>query len=201
MLTNEKILDVFAGLLNEDKDREVMKTRHGYITVLWHEKRKEYDFLTTVLTPRQLLTELMSDYVEYRTYLLTDGKRDLTKAEKAAFKKEAQVLKQKCLEEENLVLTFERVEEVFAKYIREVGLEIVPVAHGRLILQWSPRGDFYQTNMLCITPDNLLNALVGLYSSDLVSKKTHGLREATADEVEKANEQGERMRAECLKGI
>lgn len=101
MLTFERILEAFAPYLAADKDAEVILTRHGYTFMVWDGNRHDWYSVTVCETPEELLDALTDSVKTYEEWKLTDGERDPTDAENAAFAETAETYRQKCFEKQS----------------------------------------------------------------------------------------------------
>ena len=101
MLTFERILEVFAPYLAADADAEVILTRHGYTFMVWDNNRHDWYSVEACETPEELLDALTDSVKTFEEWKLTDGERDPTDAENAAFDKIAETYRQKCLAEQS----------------------------------------------------------------------------------------------------
>ena len=98
------------------------------------------------------------------------------------------------------MLTFERVLNVFEDILREDPLyEIVLTSHGYTLLGLdSYRNQWYSAELL-ETPEDMLDALLGVYSSNLELQFTGGERDDLTEQEEKEIEaRCQRLRKKCL---
>ena len=98
------------------------------------------------------------------------------------------------------MLTFERVLNVFEDILREDPLyEIVLTSHGYTLLGWdSYRNQWYSAELL-ETPDVMLDALLGVYSSYLESELLGNERDDLTEQEEKEIEaRCQRLREKCI---
>lgn len=202
MLTYEKVLDTFAEYLAEDTEQDAIKARHSYITAYWHAEREEYDFLQTCSTPEELLDDLVSDYTQYQLFKLTHGKREETREEKVSCKAMGEALREKCLNEQDAFLTFERVINCFAPYLgQDDKRELVKVAHGYLSILWDSEREDYQFFDYCATPEDLMERLVKAYVSFQLAILTDGDCDYTVEEKDTAESKAAKLKARCIEGI
>ena len=99
MLTFKKVLEIFGDYLAEDKSYEVLDTSRGYMVVNW--ENCENDWITAQLCriPEDLRDVLRFSYVEYQSFLRTDGyKRDLTGQEEQDIEQMGMELAARCEE-------------------------------------------------------------------------------------------------------
>lgn len=101
MLTNDKVLEVFASYLEQDPNYEVVWTSHGYTVMAWDHCR-EYWYATDLCqTPEELRDMLINAYQDYLEYgLVAEEERDLTEQEKEAVQKKCQMMYDRCMEVE-----------------------------------------------------------------------------------------------------
>ena len=92
----ERILEVFAEILEQDPLCEVVTTRHGYTLLYWEPRRKEYVRATLCRTPKALLDALLKNYAEFAEDKLTGMDRELTAEEGARIRKDCERLRMQC---------------------------------------------------------------------------------------------------------
>lgn len=100
------------------------------------------------------------------------------------------------------MLSFEKILQVFEDILRLDPLyEVVSTSHGYTMLGWdSYRNQWYSAELL-ETPKSMLDALLGVYSSNLELQFTGGERDdLTVQEEEEIEAQCQRLRDECLLG-
>lgn len=97
-LTFERVISCFAPYLEQDDKRELVKVAHGYLSILWDSKMKDYQFFDYCATPEHLMEHLAGAYVSFQLVLLTDGNREYTEEENKAAENEAAKLKARCVE-------------------------------------------------------------------------------------------------------
>ena len=98
------------------------------------------------------------------------------------------------------MLTFERVLNIFEDILQQDPLyEVVSTSHGYTLLGWdSYRNQWYSAELL-ETPEDMLDALLGNYSSNLEFQLTGGERDELAEqEKEEIEARGEQLRKKCL---
>lgn len=202
MLTYEKVLTTFADYMAEDVEQDTIKARHGYITAYWHTERAEYDFLQTSTTPEELLDALVGDYTQYQLFKLTRGQREEIPEEKASCEAMGEALREKCLNEQDDYLTFERVIGCFAPYLEQDDKrELVKVAHGYLSILWDSDRKDYQFFDYCATPEDLMERVVKAYVSFQLAILTDGDRDYTEEEEDAAEIETAKLKACCIEGI
>ena len=98
------------------------------------------------------------------------------------------------------MLTFERVLNVFEDILREDPLyEIVFTSHGYTLLAWDAHRNQWYSAELLVTPEDMLDALLGNYSSNLEFQLTGGERDELAEqEKEEIEARCEQLRKKCL---
>lgn len=96
--------------------------------------------------------------------------------------------------------TFERVLNVFEDILREDPLyEIVLTSHGYTLLAWDAHRNQWYSAELLGTPDVMLDALLGVYSSYLELQFTGGERDDLTEQEEKEIEtRCQQLREKCL---
>ena len=98
------------------------------------------------------------------------------------------------------MLTFEKILKVFEDILRQDPLyEVVSTSRGYTQLGWdSYRNQWYSAELL-ETPEDMLDALLGNYSSNLELQFTGGERDdLTEQEEEEIEVQCQRLRKACL---
>ena len=98
------------------------------------------------------------------------------------------------------MLTFERVLNVFEDILREDPLyEIVLTSHGYTLLAWDAHRNQWYSAELLETPEDMLDALLSNYSSNLELQFTGGERDdLTEQEEEEIDAQCKQLRKKCL---
>ena len=89
MLTYEMVLEIFADYLKQDKELEVLVSRHGYILIEWDNDHDSFCSAQLCHTPEELFDLLLDDCQIYEEIQLTKGRRELTM-------EDAQTAKEKC---------------------------------------------------------------------------------------------------------
>ena len=98
-LTFAKVIYVFRDYLNENKNVEIIKVRHGYAALLWDEKIQEYIITEGFPTPEELAVFLSDSYYCYHELKVNgNGKRDLTPEEADEINEASEALLNKCFE-------------------------------------------------------------------------------------------------------
>ena len=98
-LSYEKVLRVFSGYLNQDKEIEIVRVEHGYAILVWNEEYQNYTDVEAVTSPQELAEKLAGSYNTFLLMLMSgEGAWDLTPEEKAPAEQSAQALLAKCLE-------------------------------------------------------------------------------------------------------
>lgn len=98
------------------------------------------------------------------------------------------------------MLTFEKIMQVFEDILRQDPLyEVVSTSHGYTLLGWdSFRNQWYSAELL-ETPEDMLDALLVNYSSNLELQFTRGERdEPTEQEKKVIKAQCKQLRKNCL---
>ena len=98
------------------------------------------------------------------------------------------------------MLTFERVLNAFEDILLQDPLyEVVSTSHGYTLLGWdSYRNQWYSAELL-ETPEDMLDALLGNYSSNLELQFTGGERDDLTEQEKKVIEaQCKQLRKNCL---
>ena len=98
MLTFEKILQVFDGILRQDPLYEVVSTSHGYTLLGWEPNREEWYSALRLDTPEAMLDALLDAYSSYVEGQVTNSNRDLTEQEQQELNARCQELREKCLQ-------------------------------------------------------------------------------------------------------
>lgn len=76
MLTNEKVLKIFKGYLDEDQALDVISTRRGYAVMLWDSAQQDWSDVECCQTPEILFDKLLDSFVCYQEYLMLLAKRN-----------------------------------------------------------------------------------------------------------------------------
>ena len=98
------------------------------------------------------------------------------------------------------MLTFEKILQVFEDILQQDPLyEVVSTSHGYTLLGWdSYRNQWYSAELL-ETPEDMLDALLGNYSSNLELQFTGGERDDLTEQEKKVIEaQCKQLRKNCL---
>ena len=98
MLTFEKVLEVFADYLKQDRLYEVVITSHGYTLMAWEPERSQWYSAEIMITPENLMDGLLDAYANFREDQITDNDRDLTQQEQVGLGRERAILRKKCME-------------------------------------------------------------------------------------------------------
>lgn len=98
------------------------------------------------------------------------------------------------------MLTFERILQVFEDILRQDPLyEIILTSHGYTLLAWDAHRNQWYSAELLETPEIMLEALLGVYSSYLESVfMGDGRDDLTEQEKKEINAQCNQLRAKCL---
>ena len=98
------------------------------------------------------------------------------------------------------MLTFERVLNVFEDILREGPLyEIVFTSRGYTLLAWDAHRNQWYSAELLVTPEDMLDALLGVYSSFLESELLGNERDdLTEQEEEESETRCQRLRVKCI---
>lgn len=76
------VLDVFEDYLAEDKNLELLWSKHGVTVGLWSEHAQEWEDFTTCADAKALCAELCKQYTAYKATMLSKRRgHDLSKAE------------------------------------------------------------------------------------------------------------------------
>ena len=96
--------------------------------------------------------------------------------------------------------TFTRILNVFEDILRQDPLyEVVSTSHGYTLLAWDEHRHQWYSAELLETPDAMLDALLGVYSSYLESELLGNERDdLTEQEEEEIEAQCQRLRKACL---
>lgn len=93
------------------------------------------------------------------------------------------------------MLTFERILQVFEDILREDPLyEIVSTSHGYTLLGWDSHGEEWYSAEILRTANEMLEALLRVYSNYWEYQFTKGERELTAYEEKEIDIQCEKLR-------
>lgn len=97
------------------------------------------------------------------------------------------------------MLTFEKVLEVFADYLKHDPLyEIVLTSHGYTLMAWEPeRSQWYSAEYMS-TPKNLMDGLLDAYSNFREEQITDNERDLTQQEQAKLNGECSLLREKCI---
>ena len=98
------------------------------------------------------------------------------------------------------MLTFEKILQVFEDILREDPLyEIVFTSHGYTLLAWDAHRNQWYSAELLVTPEDMLDALLGVYSSFLESELLGNARDdLTEQEEEEIETRCQRLRVKCI---
>ena len=98
------------------------------------------------------------------------------------------------------MLTFEKILQVFDDILRQDPLyEVVSTSHGYTLLAWDDHRHQWYSAELLETPDAMLDALLGVYSSYLESELLRNERDdLTEQEEEEIEAQCQQLREECI---
>lgn len=91
-MTFENVMKAFADYLREDKDCEVLQTRHGYTVMMWDDIEQRWNSCEYCATPEQLADELMNGYTVLLEYQATKGQRELDDNDHAQIEKKQKEL-------------------------------------------------------------------------------------------------------------
>ena len=90
------------------------------------------------------------------------------------------------IEGAGLVLTFEKVMEVFKDYLDEdTRYEIVMTSHGYTVLEWDSRANIWAGEELCATPEIMRDVLLDCFTGYLEYKAITASGEITEAEQER----------------
>ena len=98
------------------------------------------------------------------------------------------------------MLTFERVLNAFEDILQQDPLyEVVSTSHGYTLLAWDAHRNQWYSAELLVTPEDMLDALLGVYSSFLESELLGNERDdLTEQEEEEIEARCQRLRKACL---
>lgn len=98
------------------------------------------------------------------------------------------------------MLTFEKILQVFEDILRQDPLyEVVSTSHGYTLLAWDDHRHQWYSAELLETPEDMLDALLGVFSSYLESELLGNERDdLTEQEEEEIETRCKQLRAECL---
>ncbi len=68
MLTYDKVQEIFADYLAEDKSAEIVSTRHCRALMMWDEAGQDWTLVVPCKTPEELFEALLWEYDKYHTY-------------------------------------------------------------------------------------------------------------------------------------
>ena len=71
MLTNERVLKIFADYLEKDQALEIVPTRHGYAVMLWDKAGQDWSEVTCCPTPEDLFDKLLDAATGYQAVSYT----------------------------------------------------------------------------------------------------------------------------------
>ena len=83
MLTFEKVLEIFEDYLAQDMEREVYKSRYGYVCVSFNGSPPDppYCECDVCRTPEELFDHLLVEYKSFVSIQLTKGRREENEAD------------------------------------------------------------------------------------------------------------------------
>lgn len=102
MLTFEKVQEIFHDYLSADTEIEILKSRHGYLRVVWDRNFLTCDDDVLCRTPRELFDILLQDFEAFQEIKLTKGRRDLTEEDKLQVANMCSVFIENCRQEERV---------------------------------------------------------------------------------------------------
>lgn len=98
MLSFEKILKVFEGILQQDSLYEVVSTSHGYTLLAWDAHRNQWYSAELMGTPEIMLDALLGVYSSYLESAFIGNRRDdLTEQEEEEIETRCNQLREDCL--------------------------------------------------------------------------------------------------------
>ena len=99
-----------------------------------------------------------------------------------------------------LMLTFEKVLDVFTDYLQQDPLyEVVLTSHGYTLMAWEPRKNQWYTAEIMETPEILLDALLCKNAEYLEEQLTDSERDLTPEEQAEIDAVCSQLKAECHK--
>ena len=98
------------------------------------------------------------------------------------------------------MLTFEKILQVFEDILQQDPLyEVVSTSHGYTLLAWDAHRNQRYSAELLVTPEDMLDALLGVYSSFLESELMGNERDdLTEQEEEEIETRCQRLRVKCI---
>ena len=96
MLTFQKVLNVFADVLDHDPLYEVVQTSRGYTLMGWEPEREEWSHVERMATPEDLRDALLNNFATLREEEITGNERELTDGEQAEIDAECEKMKTLC---------------------------------------------------------------------------------------------------------
>lgn len=98
------------------------------------------------------------------------------------------------------MLTFEKILQVFEDILQQDPLyEVVSTSHGYTLLGWDEHRHQWYSAELLVTPEDMLDALLGVYSSFLESELLGNERDdLTEQEEEEIETRCQRLRVKCI---
>lgn len=100
MLTFEKVQEIFQDYLSADTEIEILKSRYGYLRVVWDSKSLTCGDDVLCQTPRELFDVLLQDFETFQEIRLTKGKRDLTEEDRLQVANMCSIFIERCRQEE-----------------------------------------------------------------------------------------------------
>lgn len=100
MLTEKKVLEIFADYLKEDQATEVVQTRRGATVMLWDSAGQDWSEAVCCDTPEKLFDKLLDSFTGYQEYLLLQKKEQIGEADRQKIQKLCQGYLKKRREEE-----------------------------------------------------------------------------------------------------
>ena len=99
----------------------------------------------------------------------------------------------------NIMLTFERILEVFADYLAaDPDVEVILTRHGYIYLVWDDAHHSWENCEACATPEELLDALTDAVQTFEAMHLLKGRREPTDAETAAFAQTAEAYRRKCL---
>lgn len=77
-MTFEQVFEIFKDYMEQDKDLEVVKTKKGYLRIIWYDNFPYCEDGYLCQTPEELFDQLLEDCQSFHENRLTKGCRELT---------------------------------------------------------------------------------------------------------------------------
>ncbi len=77
-MTFEQVFEIFEDYMEQDKELEVVKTKKGYLRIIWYDNLPYCEDGYLCQTPEELFDRLLEDCQSFHENRMTKGCRELT---------------------------------------------------------------------------------------------------------------------------